>query len=395
MSRTAPASAGGGSGSAIYLDHNATTALLPAAREALCAALDATGNPASVHAHGRAARALVEKARRAVAARAGARPADIVFTGSATEAIAGALRSAPQTLDVAEIILSSAEHMAALKGAEAAGVPVTTIGVGPEGLVDLDTLARALAAADAAGRRALVVLHAVNNETGVVQPYAEVAALVAPTPHLLLVDAVQLFGRRPLDFTSLKADMMAVSGHKIGAASGVGALIVGPRAEAIRLLPGGGQEQGRRSGTEAVALIAAFGAAAEAFPGAWDEARLMALRDRVETGLLELAPDRAIFGAGAPRMGHVSNFAVPGLVSANALMGLDLMGVSISSGSACASGKVTRSHVLDAMGVDRALAEGGLRVSFGWSSTKADADGFLSAFAEILRRHKAQKGIAA
>jgi len=222
--------------------------------------------------------------------------------------------------------------------------------------------------------------------TGVIQPIERINALVGPTRHTLFIDAVQAFGKCPLEFATSAPDMMAVSGHKIGAPAGIGALLVKSHADTVRLIPGGGQEQGRRGGTESAALIGAFGAAAAVHD--YDAETLSGLVQHVEAGLQKLAPDVVIFGQGANRIGNVTNFAVPGVGNATAMMALDLMGLSVSSGSACSSGKVGASHVLAAMGVPRDLANCALRVSFGWNSTMADADAFLAGFETLLSRQK-------
>lgn len=371
---------------AVYLDHNAASPLRPEARAALLAALDLTGNPSSVHAHGRALRDLMETGRRAVAQRAGAEPRQVVFTGSATEAITQAIVGGAKAFAVGAILISAGEHAAAQKAAEATGLPLWTIGLDRDGRIDLDQLAAALARADAENLTLLVALHWVNNETGVVQPMGAINALVGPTRHTLCIDAVQALGKCDLDFAASAPDMMAISGHKIGAPAGIGALLLKGHADAVRLIPGGGQELGRRGGTESGALIAAFGAAAEAANP--DAASMTSLSRHVEAGLRAMAPDLVVFGQNAERTGNTVNFAVPGIRNATAMMALDLAGVSVSSGSACSSGKVGASHVLAAMGVDKALAECALRVSFGWNSTLEDADAFLAAYQTIVSRQK-------
>ena len=352
----------------------------------LLAALEHTGNPSSVHAHGRALRDLIETGRQQVARRAGAETRQLVFTGSATEAITQAIVGGAKSFRAGAIAIGAGEHAAALKAAEATGLPLWTIGLDQAGRIDLDQLAESLSRADAEGMTLLVALHWVNNETGIVQPMGRINALVGPTRHTLFIDAVQAFGKLDLDFAASAPDMMAISGHKIGAPAGIGALLVKGHADTVRLIPGGGQEQGRRGGTESTALIAAFGAAAEA--SLYDGDRMLALTQRIEQGLLAMAPDAVIFGAGADRIGNVVNFAVPGLRNATAMMALDLMGLSISSGSACSSGKVGASHVLAAMNVGRDLAECALRVSFGWNSTDEDAAAFLAGFETLLARHR-------
>lgn len=371
----------------VYLDHNAASPLRVEARAALLSALDLVGNPSSVHAHGRALRDTIETGRRQVAKLAGAEPRQIVFTGSATEALTQAILAGSKVFAAGAIAVSAGEHAAVLKAAEATGLPVWTIGLDASGCIDLDQLAAALARADAENLSLLVAVHWVNNETGVIQPMPRLNALVGPTRHTLVVDAVQALGKLDLDFAASAPDMVAISGHKIGAPAGIGALLVKGHADIVRLIPGGGQEQGRRGGTEAVGLIAAFGAAADA-AAKDDRAAIQALVEKTEAGLKALAPDMTIFGAAAPRVGNVVNFAVPGLRNATAMMALDLMGLSVSSGSACSSGKVGASHVLAAMGVDTELAECALRVSFGWNSTQEDVSAFLSGFETILSRQK-------
>ncbi len=371
---------------AVYLDHNAASPLRPEARAALIAALDLTGNPSSVHGHGRALRNLIETGRQQVAGLAGAEPRQVVFTGSATEAITQAIVGGAKAFPTGAVALSAGEHAAVQKAAEATGLPVWTFGLDAEGRIDLDQLAAVLARADAENVTLLVAVHWVNNETGVIQPVERINAMVGPTRHTLFVDAVQAFGKLPLEFAASAPDMMAISGHKIGGPAGIGALLVKAHADTVRLIPGGGQEQGRRGGTEAAALIAAFGAVAEA--SAYDRDAMTALTAHVERGLQAFAPETVIFGHGANRIGNVTNFAVPGLGNATAMMALDLMGLSVSSGSACSSGKVGASHVLAAMGVPKDLAGSALRVSFGWNSTMADADAFLAGFETLLSRQK-------
>ncbi len=376
---------------AVYLDHNASTPLLPEARAAIVAALELAGNPSSVHGHGRALRNLVEAARDRVATLAGATRQQVVFTSSGTEAITQAIVGA-KALGVTGLVIGAGEHAAVHKAAEASGLPMQVIGLDGDGVVRLDQLDEAVK--DSAGP-VLVAVQAINNETGVVQPLGKIAAMVGPTPHFLFVDAVQALGRLPLDFAASAADMMAVSAHKIGGPAGVGALLVKAHADAVRLIPGGGQEQGRRGGTEPAALIAGFGAAAEAFTRRYDAVRVGELTAQVEAGLRALAPDLVVFGSAVERVGNVVNFAVPGVGNAAAMMSLDLMGISVSSGSACSSGKVGASAVLKAMGVPAELAGCALRVSPGWNSTGEDVTAFLAGFGEVLERHRGRRGKAA
>jgi cysteine desulfurase len=375
---------------AIYLDHNASSPLLPEARAALLAGLELHGNPSSVHSHGRALHELIERGRDAVAQLAGAERQQVVFTGSATEAIHQAIVGGVRALRLDGVVVSAGEHPAVLKAAELSGAPVTILPLDSVGRVSLAALKERLATAEATGATLLVAIQAVNNETGVCQDLVALGALVGPTRHYLFVDAVQALGKLPMAFAASAADMMAISGHKIGAPIGVGALLMKAHCDEVRLLQGGGHEQGRRAGTQSAALIAGFGAAAAAFPAHYGAARLDALLEQLETGLRDTAPDVVIFGAAATRVGNVVNFAVPGLKASVAMMGLDLLGLSVSSGSACSSGKVGPSHVLAAMGVSPELAECALRVSLGWSSTGTDVTALLEGLGEVLGRQRRQ-----
>jgi cysteine desulfurase len=277
---------------------------------------------------------------------------------------------------------------------------VVPMPVGPDGVVDLIALERQLATLEREGRRALVSLMHANNETGVVQPVAPAAAIVHAAGGLLHVDAVQTAGRIPCDIKALGADLLTVSGHKLGAPKGVGALA--RRSDAVSwpqpLIKGGGQERGTRAGTENVAAIAGFGAAAAA--AAHDLAaagrRLAALRDRLEAGLKAQFPQTVVFGASAERLPNTTLFALPGIKAETAVIGLDLAGVAVSSGAACSSGKVAASHVLAAMGVPGALARGAVRVSLGYTSQEADVERFLAAWRTLAEAlSKESRGIAA
>lgn len=380
---------------AIYLDHNASAPMLPEAREALLAALDLPGNPSSVHGHGRGLRNLVEGGRAKVAKLAGAERTQVVFTGSATEAITQAIVAGAKVFAVDAVVVSAGDHAAVLKAAEATGLPVKQVGLDADGLIKVDEIATAIKAADSVGMKLLVAVHLVNNETGVIQPVDRIEVLVGPSPHYLFVDAVQAFGKVGLEFAARAPDMVAVSGHKIGAPAGIGALLMKGHADQVRLIPGGGQETGRRGGTESAAAIAAFGAASEAFPGRFYDANVSELVRTAEDGMRLIAPDLVVFGEKAERIGNVTNFAVPGLKNAVAMMGLDLLGLSVSSGSACSSGKVGPSHVLAAMGVPPELSECAMRVSFGWNSTLSDVEAYLEGFGDVVGRHRARHGVAA
>jgi cysteine desulfurase len=359
----------------IYLDWNASGQLRPQAHAAMTDALALTGNPSSVHAAGRAARHLVEEARARVAALVGAEPRDVVFTSGGTEANMLALSPA-----LGETLLVSAiEHPSVLGGGRFAAVE--KIAVTASGIVDLTALERLLA-----GRsRPLVSLMLANNETGVVQPVEAAAALVHAAGGLLHVDAVQGPGRIACEFNALRADLMTLSAHKLGGPQGVGALV---RREGLGLNPliaGGGQERGARAGTENVAGIAGFGAAAEATRRTWrDEAsRMNVLRDRLEAGIKSATPEAVIFGADAERLPNTTLFGVPGMKAETAVIAFDLEGVAVSSGAACSSGKVTPSHVLAAMGVAPELTRSAVRVSLGYSTSDEDVGTILNAWAKL------------
>ena len=374
----------------VYLDHNASAPLLPEAADAVRMALEMTGNGSSVHAAGRAVRATIDAARTAIAIAAGAERRDVVFTGSATEALTQAIVGGATEFSAGEIVVGAGEHLAVLKAAEATDLPVTTIGLDANGRLKTAEIEDVLARLDEQGSLALFAFQYVNNETGVIQPLAEIERLIGPTRHVLVVDAVQAFGKLPLDFSARATDMMAISGHKIGGPAGVGALLMKPHCDGAKLVPGGGQEVSRRGGTEPLLPIVGFGAAAKAFGAAYDSDRITRLRDQVAAEIVALSPDAVVFGAGVERMGNVVSFAVPGLSAAVAMMALDLDGIAVSSGSACSSGKVGKSHVLGAMGVAPDLIAGALRVSLGWNSTEDDVVAFAAGFARVLNRRPAR-----
>jgi cysteine desulfurase len=372
------------SGERAYLDHNATSPVRPRVRAAMDAALAAGGNPSSVHAEGRVARARIEAARSDVAALAGVGPQDVVFTSGGTEAAATALR--PGLGGAGVLVTSAIEHPCVLQGSGFAPDAIRVVPVTPAGVVDLAALQDILAGLS--GMTALVSVQAANNETGVVQPLAEIARLTHRAGGILHSDAVQAFGKIPFDLAMLGVDIATVSAHKLGGPQGVGAILFGPGApRPAALIRGGGQERGARGGTENGPGIAGFGAAAaEARAGLADEAkRIAALRDGWEAGLRAIAPDAVVFGAGEERLPNTSLVSVPGLGAGTALIAFDLDGVAVSSGSACSSGKVRRSHVLEAMDVGEDLGRGALRISFGWSSADDDVIRALRSFEKVKR----------
>lgn len=381
----------------IYLDHNASSPLRPSARSAMLAALGETANASSVHAGGRQARARIEKARSQVAKLCGAAPEDVVFTSGGSEANALALKGAAAGAlatgrRIVRIFVSAIEHDSVRANALAIaerfpGTIVREIPVTKDGVIDLDALHLALANGEG---RALVSVMAANNETGVIQPIEDIACLVKAVGGegaLLHVDAVQAIGKIPFAFNAAMIDYMTVSAHKLGGPQGVGALLVKDTAPLAPLIAGGGQEMRRRAGTENVAGIAGFGAAAEEASAATGErARIARLRDLFERELLSVAPHAAIFGVHAGRLPNTSNFTVPGLSAETGLIALDLDGIAVSSGSACSSGKVKPSHVLSAMGVDQELSRDVLRVSFGWNSTEEDVVAIIQSLRALLHR---------
>lgn len=366
-----------------YLDHNATTPLRPEAALAISRALAMTGNPSSVHGEGRAARKLVENARVDVAALVNAPSPNVTFTSGGTEANHLALHAA-LALGVTRIIMSSIEHEAMRAPAEAAGLPLTLLPVNAQGVVDLEALASALQMGEG---KPLVILMLANNETGVIQPVAEASRVTHEAGGLIISDAVQALGKIDIDLVALGLDMLTLGGHKIGAPMGVGALVHRKGLAIAALQIGGGQEQRRRAGSENLIGIAGFGAAASvARAHIADMAALAALRDTLEARLKAAYPDMVFFGQEATRLPNTSYFAMPGLDAERLLMALDLDGVAVSAGAACSSGKIGKPRVLDAMGVDDALARNAIRLSLGWTSTPDDIEAFISAWTRLHAR---------
>jgi cysteine desulfurase len=355
-----------------YLDHNATSPLRPVAFDAMAEALKVGGNPSSIHRSGRAARARVDAARRQVATLAGAMPTEVVFTSGGTEANNLAITGT----GCMRILVSAVEHDSVLKAAPDAEI----IPVDGNGVIDLGALERMLAASKAP---TLVSVMFANNETGVLQPIADVVRLARVTGALVHCDAVQGAGKAPVDLHGLGVDYLSISAHKFGGPTGVGALVVRGNAPFVTDRRGGGQEFNRRAGTENVAGIVGFGAAAEA---ARDGIDMSVLRDRLETALVAIAPGARVFGAGAQRLGNTVCISMPGMRAETQVMALDLAGVCVSAGAACSSGKVTRSPVLTAMGIDPALADTALRISFGWNSQPEDIERLIAAWRDLYIR---------
>lgn len=363
----------------VYLDHNATAPMRPEAIEAMTARLALTGNPSSVHAAGRAARAAMETARAQVAGLVGVVPGSVTFVSGGTEANALAIESAVRA-GVERIIVGATEHDAVVETARVSGLPVETWPVDGQGVADLAWLEAALARPG----RALVCLMLANNETGVIQPVAEAGELVRAADGWLHVDAIQAAGKILVDFSALGADTLALSAHKIGGPQGVGALVAGTRATLSRRQHGGGQERGRRAGTENVAGIVGFGAAAAADPS-HDQS---GFRDELARRMA--AAGAVVLGEGAERLPQTLCVAFPGWSSELQVMALDLAGVMVSAGSACSSGKVKASRVVEAMGRPD-LAPYAIRISGGWDTTQEDWRRCGDAWSEALQRHLARR----
>ncbi len=378
----------------VYLDYNASAPLRPEAREAMIAALAETGNPSSVHSEGRAARALVEDARAAVAGLLGSQARNLVFVSGATEAANVVLTPSLRDADglVGELWIAAGEHPCVLSGHRFPPDRVRIAGLDGQGALDLAALEAGLARATG---RVLLALQAANNETGVVQPVAEAARLVHARGGLVACDATQAAGRIACDIDSLGADALFISSHKIGGPKGAGAVAFASGALHIDepLIRGGGQERGARAGTENVPAIAGFGVAAmvAARERVAETPRLAALRDRLERGLRGETPEIVLFGAETVRLPNTSAFAAPDVGAETLLMALDIAGFSVSSGSACSSGKVKPSHVLAAMGVDDHISRGALRASLGWATTADDIDRFCEMYRKTLRDIRARR----
>ncbi|MSP20452.1 MAG: cysteine desulfurase [Alphaproteobacteria bacterium] len=379
-----------------YLDYNATTPVKPAVVARVAEVLAAGGNPSSVHRFGRGARMAVDRARDQVAELAGADPEQVVFTSGATEANTLALRSLAKRAVAdgpacggARILISAIEHDSVVGAAWAADVPVEEIPVTAAGTLDLKSLKIALGA----GGKAVVALMLANNETGVLQPVTEAAALVHTAGGWLHCDAVQAPGRVAIDFDTLGADTLALSSHKLGGPQGAGALVAKSVALLSPMQVGGGQERGLRAGTENVAGLAGFGAAADAAADDLSkEDEIKALRDDLEARIKMIAPAVQVLGDRVARLSNTTCFALAGLEAETQVIALDLAGVAVSAGAACSSGKVGASRVLRAMGAAEDIARSAIRVSLGWGSSAADIDRFCTAWSALIARRAMREG---
>jgi cysteine desulfurase len=377
----------------IYLDWNATAPLLSAAREEMLRVLYMDGNPGSVHKEGRALKTEIEAARRAVASLVGASAAHVTFTGGATEAanlvLTPDFQMGRSALTVSHLYVSAIEHPALREGGRFPKTSVTEIPVLSSGVVDLSALEALLHAHDRSAGIPMVALMLANNETGIVQPVADAAKIVAAHGGLIVVDAVQATGRLPIVMGDLGADFLILSSHKIGGPKGAGALVA--KGEVLMpkpLIRGGGQEKGYRSGTENAAALAGFAAAALAAAADIDKRSVMMaeMRDRFEAGIRDAAPDVIIHGESSQRLSNTSFFSLPGLKSETGQIAFDIEGIALSAGAACSSGKVGESHVLSAMGFDPKL--GALRMSLGPTTTLNEIDTATAIFAKIAGRRK-------
>jgi cysteine desulfurase len=365
-----------------YLDYNASAPLSAEARAAMVASMDTTGNPSSVHAEGRAVRAIVERAREEVAQLVNAKPSEVVFTSGATEANNWVMAAGWD-----EICVSAIEHDSVLAPARASGARLASLPVSPSGIIDVEAAIATLARPRERSGRVLASLMMANNETGVIQPVAEVAAEARRLGAVMHVDAVQAPGRLDIDFAKIGADAMVLSAHKLGGPRGVGALIIREGVALTPFIKGGGQERRRRGGTENVTGIAGFGAAAAALKReAHAVARINRLRDMLEDGVARLTPAAVIVGREAPRVGNTACIALPGKPAETLVIQLDLEGIAVSAGAACVSGKIKTSHVLEAMGLGPDIAYSAIRVSLGPETSEGNIAAFLAAWEKVAGR---------
>lgn len=366
-----------------YLDHNATQPLRPEAQAAMLAALDVFGNPSSVHAEGRAARAIIEAAREEVAALVNARPGEVIFTSGATEANSYAISGRAWSA----LLFGNCEHVAVLTPARRAKASRTELPCRSDGVQDIDGAHAWGATRPASDVPAFASLALANGETGVLQPVAELAAVLAQFGIVVHSDAAQAAGRVPVDFRALGLSLMSLSAHKMGGPKGIGALVVRDGTPLEPVLTGGGQERRRRAGTENTVAIAGFGAAAAAARRDLDSARqIRALRDGLERDLMRTQPACVLIGRDAERLPNTTLVSKPGKSAETVVIKLDLAGIAVSAGAACSSGKVAASHVLEAMGVAPEIARGAIRVSLGRNTTAEDVNKFVAVWSAAVER---------
>lgn len=364
----------------VYLDYNATAVVRPEVIEAVSNRMSRVGNASSVHAAGRSARADVEQARAEVAALVGADAGNVILLSGGTEANNLALKG----FGAQRLIVSATEHGAVLAPALLHDPNAVILPVDEDGLIDLAALERALAEAP---EPALVSVMRANNETGVLQPIEQIVELARRHGALVHCDGVQAAGKIPFDMAALDIDLLSLSAHKIGGPQGIGALVMRVDRPVRAEIVGGGQELGRRAGTENVAGAVGFGVAALlARDGLEKYGELAALRDEMEARIRALAPECHIFGEGVARLPNTSCLTMPGVKSDIQVMSFDLEGVQISAGSACSSGKVSASHVLEAMGAEDALSLSAVRISMGWATSRADIDRLVEVWQSVYSR---------
>ena len=363
----------------IYFDHNASAPLRDAARAAMVQALEACGNPSSVHGEGRALRRIIEDAREEVAALVGATPAEVVFTSGASEANNWVLNAGWDRIYVFGI-----EHESVLAPARASGAEVVELPVAADGSADLGAFAHHVLSSATRPPRTLLTLQMANSETGVIQDVAAASSFARDHAIAVHTDAVQAAGRLPIAFADIGADFLTLSSHKIGGPAGAGALAIRDGQSLPAFIAGGGQERRRRAGTENAAAIAGFAAAARI---ARDEIggmdRLAALRDRLAGGILDIVPGAIVIAGQSARLANTLSVALPGEAAETSVIKLDLAGIAASAGSACSSGKVGASHVLAAMGVEDGLARTTIRLSLGTSTTPAEIEDALERMTKL------------
>tara|TARA_B100000315_G_scaffold143783_1_gene132809 strand:+ start:2472 stop:3596 length:1125 start_codon:yes stop_codon:yes gene_type:complete len=366
---------------AIYFDHNATTPVAATVADAIAGALALTGNASSVHTAGRRARQMVEEAREKVAELVGASPAQIVFTGSGTEANNLVLSGTASR----HILASAVEHDSVLAAAD----NIEQMPVDGDGVIDVAALAARLSDLDG---QALVSVMLANNETGVIEPVAEIARIAKEHGALVHTDAVQALGKINVDWTDLGVDFMSLSAHKIGGPQGVGALVINEEIPLQSLIKGGGQERSRRAGTENVPGIVGFGAAAKLAATNLDEIEeIKTLRDHLESGIRTIAPDTVVFGESVDRLPNTTCLSMPNVSSETQVMKFDLTGIMVSAGSACSSGKVQASHVLKAMDVVEEFASTAIRISLGHGNTMDEVEHFVSQWRKMYAQANPNK----
>lgn len=375
----------------IYADHNAQTPLRPEARAAVERVLSSFGNPSSVHAEGRRAKAALDDARESVAASVGARSADLIFTSGAAEANNLAIAGGVKATQAGAIFVSQLEHDSVWRAAQQVGVPIVDVPVTGVGAIDCRWLADRLARWDASrDGRPFGCLMLANNETGIVQPVSEAAHLFHRAGGYLLCDAVQALGRMTIDIENLGADYLSLSAHKVGGLAGSGALLVRGSTPLAPHIYGGGQERSRRAGTENLAGAVAFGAVCAAL-SANETTGVSAVRDAFEGALRVQVPNALIIGANAGRIGNTSCVVTAGMAADMIIMAMDLAGIACSAGAACSSGKLQPSRTLTAMGLTDADVKSAVRFSFGWSNNMSDGTAIAEAYGAIVRRAREQR----